>query len=476
MNERLAQRDRGVGEHTSSPLREHLFISYAWEDQVFARWLALRLTAEGYKVWIDQFKLLGGESWPADIDSAMKTRTSKVLALLSRNSISKPSPVKERTLALNIAKQPGMKGFLIPLNVDGLRAVDLDWLTSDITFVPFAESWSNGLAQLVKLLDREGCPKSTRDGRSIVATIASASEVVSNAEETLVSNRCRFTQVPEQIIAYRVSPWLQNETGTLYDALRDWAFYSVSPQRVLAFHPPPEDLASWLRVEFAQSYRWQRLNEIEGIEPRNVVVRLLRGVIETRLRQRGFIWSAATEAFAFPGKHGMSVPVVLPGGTKTNVQHSGERTYFRVGQPKQKYRYRAAAKLVVDFNDVERCGLIWKLQFHLTDVEGNDLPSTQRQSRRKHLTRDWHNYHWLVRHLAVIQYCADENGVIRVGEDGPGQVVLSGLPECFDVPRGIDETKLVVVPQISEEEADDIPIPEDYEDEHSDGEEEDNDE
>ena len=32
---------------TDAPSRDHLFISYAWEDQAFARWLALRLTAEG---------------------------------------------------------------------------------------------------------------------------------------------------------------------------------------------------------------------------------------------------------------------------------------------------------------------------------------------------------------------------------------------------------------------------------------------
>ena len=29
-------------------------------------WLALRLTAEGYKVWCDCFKFLDGESYPKD--------------------------------------------------------------------------------------------------------------------------------------------------------------------------------------------------------------------------------------------------------------------------------------------------------------------------------------------------------------------------------------------------------------------------
>ena len=38
--------------------RDHLFISYAWEDSQLAEWLALKLTAEGFKVWCDRLKLL----------------------------------------------------------------------------------------------------------------------------------------------------------------------------------------------------------------------------------------------------------------------------------------------------------------------------------------------------------------------------------------------------------------------------------
>jgi hypothetical protein len=34
----------------SQPARDHLFISYAWENGAFAEWLALKLTAEGYRV------------------------------------------------------------------------------------------------------------------------------------------------------------------------------------------------------------------------------------------------------------------------------------------------------------------------------------------------------------------------------------------------------------------------------------------
>src|ERR1700752_2466117 len=84
-------------------MRDHLFISYAGEDWPFVEWLALRLKAEGYKGWCDRFKLLGGESYPKDIDEAIKNRTIRLLAVLSRYSVQKPNPLKERTLALNLA-------------------------------------------------------------------------------------------------------------------------------------------------------------------------------------------------------------------------------------------------------------------------------------------------------------------------------------------------------------------------------------
>jgi len=50
---------------------DHLFISYATEDAGFAEWLSVRLAAEGYKVWCDRTNLLGGESYPKDIDRAI---------------------------------------------------------------------------------------------------------------------------------------------------------------------------------------------------------------------------------------------------------------------------------------------------------------------------------------------------------------------------------------------------------------------
>ncbi len=78
--------------------RTHVFVNYATEDSIFVDWLCLRLLNEGYRVWCDRLKLLGGESYPKDIDDAISNRTARFVAVLSKDSIHKPNPLKERTL------------------------------------------------------------------------------------------------------------------------------------------------------------------------------------------------------------------------------------------------------------------------------------------------------------------------------------------------------------------------------------------
>ncbi len=440
---------------------DHLFISYASEDHAFARWLALRLTAEGYRVWIDQFELLGGESWPRDIDVAIKSGSFRVLGLLSKHSIAKPTPLKERTLAINIAKQQGRKGFLIPINVDGLLPIELDWLTSDLTFIPFYQSWAQGLRQLVRCLEREGCPRgSIDDGRSVVARIASSSDLIREVPEVLVSNICRFTAVPAVMHAYRVRPKLEPMSCALRDARRDWGFHVISPHRVLAFHPPPDDLGTWLKAERAQSYPWDKLDDIEGVKPHTAVSRTLRGVVEAQFARRGFVWSGAAEGFVVPGVHGEMVRVTLPSGRTTNVKLSGDRTFFRIGQPKQPYRYRTAVKVFIeDADDGYRA--VFRLQYDLAELSGEPLAPTHRNSRRKHLTRGWSNYHWMVRHLATLMMITGQADVISAGTGLDDSVILDGKPMSFTVGVSIDEEKVKAGPAITEEEADAAPADDD---------------
>src|ERR1019366_314774 len=177
----------------------HLFISYASEDGDLAEWLTLKLIAEGYEVWCDRVKLLGGESYPRDIDDAIKRRTFRLLHLLSRSSQDKPNPAKERTLALNIGRERHID-FLIPLNVDGLRAVELNWMTSDLTFIPFDESWAVGFAALLKKLRAINAPRPVAGtGLQQIANWYQAQDLPDTRDELLLSNRLEVTGIPSTV-------------------------------------------------------------------------------------------------------------------------------------------------------------------------------------------------------------------------------------------------------------------------------------
>jgi hypothetical protein len=132
---------------TSPPERDLLFISYAYEDQVFAYWLARKLASFGYGVWIDKLKILGGESWVASVEEAITERSFRVLAILSKDSIKKANPTNERTKALGVGKKLGITDFLMTLNLDGTEP---DWTLSTISYISFRESWADGLRRALK--------------------------------------------------------------------------------------------------------------------------------------------------------------------------------------------------------------------------------------------------------------------------------------------------------------------------------------
>jgi TIR domain-containing protein len=149
-------------------MRDHLFVSYAWEDGALAEWLVRKLTALGYRVWCDRFKVLGGDRWPRDIDGAIKQRTFRMLALLSRHSLEKANPAKERMLGLALGRDRG-ESFLIPLNVDGLAPTDLGWELSDLNYIAF-ENWAAGLDALLTTLEKTDAPRPLiREGPAIAA-------------------------------------------------------------------------------------------------------------------------------------------------------------------------------------------------------------------------------------------------------------------------------------------------------------------
>lgn len=423
-------------------MRDHLFISYATEDELFARWLALRLTSFGYKVWIDQFELLGGERYPSEIDTAIKTRTFRLLALLSKHSIAKPNPTKERTLALNLARERG-EDFLIPLNLDGLRPTELDWMTSDLTFIPFNENWADGLGQLLALLQRDEAPLLS-DGvgpRAARQAIHSQTAVV-EVPEILGSNLFPIIDWPEVLHQFRLTREVTEQD--VLEMSDRWAFHyspaadSRSRQFVFGFEEPPDRAFGNATAIREVSAVWESTEELHGIPCWNLVKPITVRSAYLKCRSLGLQESSDGSFVYFPDGllESNRLGYVSYKGRRVSLQVVGERSF----RGDERFRYHLGFWLDVLHLPGGRPVLKLGIRLRLTDLNGRALPTATALARRKSITRMWFNHEFYSRTLAIASFLADSDGRIRFGLSN--QIVASGTPLQLGAPVSIDEDML----------------------------------
>lgn len=189
--------------------RDTLLLSHANpEDNEFTLWLALQLANEGYRVWCDLTKLLGGEVFWNNIEEVIKTRAVKVLYILSRTSNAKDGPLKELHFAQGIAKQEELKDFVIPLQIDDLSHGEITIEITRINTVPCARSWGVGLAKLLEKLEEDGVPEDPKFNRTAVndwwRTQFSAKQGLRKEPEEYLSNWLPIT-LPKHIYFHSLS-------------------------------------------------------------------------------------------------------------------------------------------------------------------------------------------------------------------------------------------------------------------------------
>jgi len=189
--------------------RDTLLLSHANpEDNEFTLWLALQLANEGYRVWCDLTKLLGGEVFWDDIEEVIKTRAVKVLYVLSRTSNGKDGPLKELHFAQGVAKKEKLKDFVIPLHIDDLPHGDTTIEITRLNTVPCAKSWGAGLAKLLEKLEEDGVPKDPKFNRTAVndwwRTQFSAEQGLREEPEEYLSNWFPIT-LPTHIYFHSLS-------------------------------------------------------------------------------------------------------------------------------------------------------------------------------------------------------------------------------------------------------------------------------
>lgn len=378
----------------------HLFISYAIEDSVLADWLARKLVGQGYAVWLDRLKLLGGEPWPQDIDVAIKERTFRMIGLLSKNSLKKPNPSKERTLALNIARTRGIPDFLIPLKVD---STELDWLTTDLTYLPFNHGWAAGCRQLLKKLDALNAPKLLVNRRDLAAASFDAGiGLVTEKPEEIVSNALLIKTIPGSLTAFILKDSVAPEQRKL---LNDrWAFYQIDDRKVVAFGPPPAFCGDiW---EIRESFTWADTEQYEDIFTSNIVRHLIERTLRARLLSAGcHIHPKRGRTFylrpRFSGDGKLRFTGRMNKGTWCKIE--GRTKVLRPGKPAEQIRHLFAFDLFRWHLSGQNVAIQIRPSLVFTDATGDLITDKKVGSLRRKLTKSWWNDKWLNRLLAAAE-------------------------------------------------------------------------
>lgn len=415
--------------------RAHLFVSYATEDSQFVDWLCLKLIAEGYKVWCDRLKLLGGESYPRDIDDAIKTGTFRFLAVLSQHSLKKPNPVKERTLALNLARERG-EDFVIPINLDGRKPTELGWMESDLSFIPFWPGWGEGLRKLLLALQKVNAPRGQRD-KHAVSKILNQQVAIKDEPEPLWLNLIELLKTPKAIYRY------EHRNACSYpqaiELLKEWPHYRENASVCWSFEAPPE--ASCKRFDFSFRGTCENWRDAESpdINFFNLGKKILNASLTHKFLARGLSLDPITNALFVP--KGMTTDRFTyhqPNG-KSWILLTGTR---KIKRPEQieifRYHFSPSCRVLLNYFGADvvqfRAGL------HLTDDKGRSLDPKLIQKRRKAICKSWWNHQWLARLFATLELLAGEKREITIGAGQ--EVELSRWPVMLLTETSLDEELL----------------------------------
>ena len=430
----LAVQDQ-IGDSTK---RDHLFISSVDEDGVFADWLTRKLTAEGYRVWCERFQLLGGETFPDNIDDAIKNQAFRFIGLYSRASLKDLEVTRQRLLALNVRSDQG-QDFLIPLNVDGVDQTQLDHVTRTLKFIPFQDNWAVGLKQLLKKLESIDCPRSLPNGKRIAAETFLGDDVRADEKETLFSNCLQIRQIPEIIHRFTIEGEIPSKK---FDELKSqWSYRKIGSNTFLSFHKPPDSIAEGYHVSEEGGAIWSSTRKIDGVWSFNLTSELIRKSLIVKCYQKGLRYCSETKQLYFPPDlvNKDRLYFIRPDSDlKTHVLANGKRTHPSGGE----YLYSLAPDFYVRRDLFGDFTVLIRIRVRLSDTTGKAFSTKSKvDSRRKNLCKNWWNKEWFNRTLAVGQFLADE-GKITIGEPQDAQIIIDANPLYMNAPIGINEEVL----------------------------------
>lgn len=428
---------------SGSPERNMIFLSHATpEDNEFARWLALQLANEGYAVWCDLTKLLGGEDFWKDIQEAIRTRSIRFLFVLSRTSNTKEGTLQELACAKAVAAalKPAVRDFIIDLKVDDLPYPEVDIEIQRLNHISFRTSWADGLANLLKKLAEDNLPKDPRFNPEAVATWWRAQPTLSAKQgllvepETQISNWFRIQHFPETVWCHHVT---RHKPGKLDFDISKLTYPAVKPTDLsfLSFADAKQidgELDSSIYIHSSQEIRLSDI--LTRYHPLgHDLVNMLRQGWEKMMEAGDFsVQRISPQPSRYYFKKGK-----IPDDRLFFMGLSDKRTYrdivgFATKNGVRRYWHYAISGKPELFPFPH---LVIRGHVLFSDSGGPLWEDTQKAAKaRRNQCKTWWNDEWRDRMLAVTAHITGTDGMISIPMSSDRSILLSGAPETFESP------------------------------------------
>jgi TIR domain len=454
-----------------SSKRDMIFVSHANpEENEFARWIALQLANEGYPVWCDQTKLLGGETFWEDIQDAIKNRTVKFVFALSRASNEKPGTLDELDCALGTEKKHLLKDFIIPLKMDDLPYDDTYIGMRRLNQIDFRSSWARGLSILLEKLQKDNVPKNRQFNPAAVSSWwrsqreFSANQGIVEERDEHLSNWFPIQGIPRIINRHVVSRKgigkIDFDTeGFPYPAVRD------TDLSFLSFAKKDDFQRSLPQNHFIEATFTNCTIDsiVSRTGPRGYpahLTRILRDAWERAMARTGLsVYELSNQAKCYYFIFGTVADNRLffqgVNGKRDRRDVIGYST--RLGR-KRYWHYGVNAKPVL----YPQPHLVLKghVLFSSDGLKVWDNKEKIAKARRKQC-RSWWNDEWRDRILAVMAHISNEQGEIRIPVASDVSLHVASWPEVFESTVSYGDP----VDFVKEEELDDYDFEETEQDE-----------
>jgi len=296
------------------PTRCTVLITHANpEDNVIARWLAARLIAAGYQVWVDVRSLRGGEDFWDVIEDQLRHHAMKQIVLISPH-IRKPGVKKELALGDYIGKQLSDPEFMIPVRVSDVAHGEFPPELVRRNAIDAFPNWASALQPLLDVLAEAQVLRAPGLKAELLAEIVAAQEVgrltISPKAETLLSNWFELWPKPPMMRLFaakgtvgQVEAWLKTTRiphvlhSGLIGTFCDPATFAAAGDK-----PPSLNARFWL--SFEDLVHGREVSPFRSrSESRRQVVSLLRQHWDMTMARRGlaqFEYAAGNMGWFFP--------------------------------------------------------------------------------------------------------------------------------------------------------------------------------